>query len=304
MIIYSEGALVFKEPIKSIPMAVSAIVLLKLGVYAVSTSQGSTLQENVLKINDTVERNENENGISRSRNDVNNEKIETQIGTQREVEGQVDYSGSKDDVNCGNEESKNGVRPGVIDCENGFTVQNNPMNSMRNSKIVDGSVEEVKEERIFHVQVPVRTTNMSVDLDVRAERSLYSEDDRIKKEINDNSEEHSLKENSFTSSSFAYLLCFAVGLCDGALLVPFKLTTYENNGNNGITEVFQYLASFGISSIIVSPILFLFYIFILNKQTVPQFHFHRAFTPGLTSGVLWASANFLSVHATYYLGEY
>ena len=104
-------------------------------------------------------------------------------------------------------------------------------------------------------------------------------------------------------SSGAYFLCICVGFCDGALLVPFKLSSNGITDSDGILEVFRYLASFGISSILVSPILFFFYCLFINQRRVPCFYFRSAFLPGVSSGVLWAAANFLSVHATYYLGN-
>ena len=36
--------------------------------------------------------------------------------------------------------------------------------------------------------------------------------------------------------------------------------------------------------------------------TMPSMHVHVAALPGISSGILWATANFMSVHATYYLG--
>ena len=98
----------------------------------------------------------------------------------------------------------------------------------------------------------------------------------------------------------AYFLCFAVGFFDGTLLVPFKLS--ERNRPKSLHEVFCYLASFGISSLFVAPLMFLIYCVLVNKGKIPSFHIKAAIFPGVSSGILWASANFMSVHATYYLG--
>lgn len=111
-------------------------------------------------------------------------------------------------------------------------------------------------------------------------------------------------------AGFGYLLCFAVGFFDGSLLVPYKLSEQQQrlsgnaDGGSRLREVFQYIASFGISSLFVSPTMFAIYCLCTQRPfgTVPALHLNVALLPGISSGVLWATANFMSVHATYFLG--
>ena len=124
--------------------------------------------------------------------------------------------------------------------------------------------------------------------------------------------------SSMFHSIVGYMLCIAVGFFDGSLLVPFKLTESQSSFTTSSTNptsntqstdatllgCYQYLASFGLSSIVVSPILFAIYCVVMQRPlgTIPSLHIHVAALPGISSGILWATANFMSVHATYYLG--
>lgn len=102
--------------------------------------------------------------------------------------------------------------------------------------------------------------------------------------------------------SMGYALSLTVGFFDGSLLVPFKLT--EGGRESTLLECLQYLASFGISTLFVAPTLFALYCVCVRRPrgTVPPLHLQAAFLPGASSGALWGAANFLSVHATFFLG--
>jgi len=106
----------------------------------------------------------------------------------------------------------------------------------------------------------------------------------------------------------AYSMCILTGLCDGSLAVPFKKTIsdildYEYElGKEGLHITFSYLVSFGLSTLFVSPIIFGLYCLLLKKGRIPNLHASHAALPGILSGMLWASANLMSILATYYLG--
>ena len=110
------------------------------------------------------------------------------------------------------------------------------------------------------------------------------------------SAEGSVKAVTPPASSWAYLFCLLTGLFDGSLMVPFKFSHTE-----GLSDVLSYLASFGIGTAVATPTIFLAYFLIVLKGKIPNFYFSTALRPGVASGVLWGSANFLSVHATNYL---
>ena len=315
-------------------MAVSAILLLVIGVYAVSTSQGKLEKEKettggeedtgVVKNEDqdeSVEEEESKEGgvhgsitsewgeeekgnmiIVGSDDDYQNIQANPLWGRSYEQRNSMEYNDNENinkDKNNGNDitddnsdkndddNNNNNNFNCIIDnssnSNNNYTHDNNNNNNNNN----------------YNANNNIDNNNINNDNDNDNNNDVIDID-------HSNSNDERKKKNSqhVAETSRAYLLCVSVGLCDGALLVPFKLSTYGNTQNNGIFEVFRYLASFGISSILVSPILFFFYCFFLNKRRVPCFHFRTAFLPGVSSGVLWAAANFLSVHATYYLGAY
>jgi hypothetical protein len=84
----------------------------------------------------------------------------------------------------------------------------------------------------------------------------------IEKNENYNEKKYENNENIMKTFTYIpYLFCLYVGIFDGALLVPFKFST---KNNNDLLNVFRYLASFGIFSIIVSPVFFMIYCFINN----------------------------------------
>jgi hypothetical protein len=104
-------------------------------------------------------------------------------------------------------------------------------------------------------------------------------------------------ENSRNGHAVVYrglFFCVCNGLCDGAMMVPFKLA-----GTEELVDALRYIASFSIASVIVSPLLFAVYCIVIWR--IPDFHIDVALLPGSLSGVLWCLANFMSVHATYFL---
>lgn len=111
--------------------------------------------------------------------------------------------------------------------------------------------------------------------------------------------EMSVKAVTPPASSWAYLFCLLTGLFDGSLMVPFKFSHTRS-----LSDVLSYLASFGIGTAIATPTLFMLYYLIVLRGQFPNMYLSTALRPGIASGVLWGSANFLSVHATNYLVRY
>jgi len=98
--------------------------------------------------------------------------------------------------------------------------------------------------------------------------------------------------------------CICTGLLDGSLMVPFKLSqgqSQNKSSHSPLTNSLCYIASFGISTAFVSPVLFLLYSATVNNMKLPTLHVREALVPGVLSGMLYGSANFMSVHATYYM---
>ena len=99
--------------------------------------------------------------------------------------------------------------------------------------------------------------------------------------------------------------CLLTGLCDGAMMVPFKLSNVDT-----ISTAFDYIVSFALASSLVAPIMFCMYCIFrylygkdrLENAPIISFQAEAAFVPGVLSGALWSLANFLSCHATFYLG--
>lgn len=296
----------FQEPTRNVPMAASAIVLLIIGVYAVSTSQAKD------EINVEGE-----------------DKVGVGVGVRNAVEcGDKDvFEVSKFDVESRGENEE---------CKEGHSVFENPMLAKEISEI--DNAENLKKQKCSEGRFMTRNGSSADHISLKSMESAsptgaeLSNGGNNGNDISRDSKSHNnvdLNENKYingvengkiieteishkkihlNSAEFfqrikvsfgAYFLCFGVGLCDGTLLVPFKL---GNTTHNSILHVFRYLASFGISSIMVSPFLFLLYCVILNGRKIPSFHFNVAALPGVSSGVLWAAANFLSVHATFFLG--
>jgi multidrug transporter EmrE-like cation transporter len=101
--------------------------------------------------------------------------------------------------------------------------------------------------------------------------------------------------NLSVDSYYGFIFCLLTGLCDGAMMVPVKLSSMDD-----LDDALSYIASFAIASILIAPFLLALY-YAYNQYNFPQFHFKEAFLPGFFSGSLWCLANFMSVHSTYYL---
>lgn len=107
----------------------------------------------------------------------------------------------------------------------------------------------------------------------------------------------SSKQQQRTHLLWAILFCLLTGFCDGALNVPYKLSNSKD-----LLDTFSYLATFGIGACVLS-VLLLSGLYVCSHDKQATRHLLRVcFAPGLASGVLWAAANFMSVHATEYLG--
>jgi Transmembrane family, TMEM144 of transporters len=311
--------LVFQEPTKNVPMAVSAIILLIIGVYAVSTSQSKVeVEAEVVLVgcegSEISAEGEKEFATAvKGESDTDNNRTAQKSAT----------SDSSDNSNRTN--SSSGEGGGILDqsCTeiphysgtSLYPVHINPLanHQSKNTGGLEAGINRNTAKKV--VSGGEECQKYFKDQDSPVMDTSRSDNDHCKSfdghivgarkcSINASTGEKKSKIMIFLDhlkSSFgAYLLCFFVGFCDGTLLVPFKL---GNIGKNNILNVFRYLASFGISSIMVSPVLFLFYCLILNGRKFPCFHVRVAFIPGVSSGILWAAANFLSVHATYYLGN-
>lgn len=84
-----------------------------------------------------------------------------------------------------------------------------------------------------------------------------------------------------------------LALLNGSMMVPLRFTPKEAQGIN-------YIISFGIGCIIVTPVCAVMYF--AAKRTTPDFQFKVAFIPGIITGILWNLGNFFSIYATLYLG--
>lgn len=157
-------------------------------------------------------------------------------------------------------------------------------------------------------------------IEERNEKTLEIEKDREEVEVEDEDgvDNCSLKEESMGTTSQRNLFegimfCLLAGLCDGAMMVPFKLSKIDS-----ISTALDYIVSFALASAFVAPVMFCLYCIVkylsrdhINSNEergqyehipVISFHMHAAFIPGVLSGTLWSLANFLSCHATFYLG--
>jgi len=103
------------------------------------------------------------------------------------------------------------------------------------------------------------------------------------------------------SVPFGIFCCVMTGVCDGSLMVPFKLSTLHS-GTASVNEQMNYLASFGLSAAFLAPALFGFYTIVLRRPWPQLDHLKAATFPGVASGVIWACANLMSVTGTFLLG--
>jgi len=98
---------------------------------------------------------------------------------------------------------------------------------------------------------------------------------------------------SLKARLFGMLCAIAVGLPNGSMLVPLRLAPSDAQGIN-------YMVSFGIGVVAVTPALALVYFLI--KRELPVFHLRVALVPGLLAGFVWNLGNYCSIYATLYLG--
>ena len=317
----------FQEPTKNVPMAASAIILLVIGVYAVSTSQAKddtnfeveVVADVGVGVRVVVEVSHKEvNDVSKYNVDNRGENEECQedyIIFENPMLAK-EINGDKDINNLQKENKSDKI---IVTSDSNYLNSNHLSfeykikADIQSTDLQDGrkeaTVDPITESRCLSLNIEEIVSRDPKFHDSILSIENESENENENKNINEIEICQQNKKLSFTSAEYfnklkfsfgAYFLCFSVGLCDGTLLVPFKL---GNTNNNSILHVFRYLASFGISSIMVSPFMFLLYTLILNGRRIPSFHFQVAALPGISSGVLWASANFLSVHATFYLGK-
>ena len=322
----------FQEPTKNIPMAASAIILLVIGVYAVSTSQAKNETNVEVEIVEDVGVRVGAEVGHNQVNDVSKHDVENR-GENEECKEDytifenpmlVKENNGNKDINNLQKENKSDKM--IVSSDNNYSSNLSLKNKTKADIPSTASQVDRKEETVdpaTEAQCLSLNIEEIISRDPKFHDSILSiENESEKKNENENNNENenknkniheieiSQKNKKMNSTEYfdrmkisfgAYFLCFGVGLCDGTLLVPFKL---GNTSDKSILHVFRYLASFGISSIMVSPIMFLLYSITLNGRKIPSFHFRVAALPGISSGVLWASANFLSVHATFYLGKF
>jgi len=106
-----------------------------------------------------------------------------------------------------------------------------------------------------------------------------------------------LKEPEPQQSKFRPLIglgcALVLGCLNGSMMVPLRFTPKEASGIN-------YIVSFGIGVLAVTPVFGLLYFLIRRKR--PVFHVKVALIPGLITGLIWNIGNFCSIYATLYLG--
>jgi glucose uptake protein len=86
------------------------------------------------------------------------------------------------------------------------------------------------------------------------------------------------------------------GFVNGSSLVPIKFAPTEAQG-------IQYMISFGIGVLIITPLLNFIYFGIIRRE-IPNFHYKTWVIPTFASisGLMWNVGNFSSVFATLLLG--
>jgi len=89
------------------------------------------------------------------------------------------------------------------------------------------------------------------------------------------------------------LLALGLSIPNGTMLVPIKLAPVSVQGIN-------FIVSFGIGVICVTPIYAIIYYIILRKK--PSFKLYQLAIPGTIAGVGWNIGNWASIYATLFLG--
>ncbi|CAE8708905.1 unnamed protein product [Polarella glacialis] len=113
--------------------------------------------------------------------------------------------------------------------------------------------------------------------------------------------------NKEQSVALATGIAFAFfgGLCDGTLMVPFKLFC-KSAGTTTKSLTFKYMEAFGFGQGLCFIVMFLFQIVFWRQRNSSFNGFREAVrvcaAPGMVTGMLWAIANVGSIHATEFLG--
>jgi glucose uptake protein GlcU len=146
-----------------------------------------------------------------------------------------------------------------------------------------------------------KPNNMSAFSDLEYENlPLSFEEDGQNKSI---AKTERISSSALRNQLTAFLFCGFTGFFDGSLMTPLKLSHIDTS-----SDLFSYIACFGLGSILVSPIFFLLYYsyvhFLCPISTKQEIHLQlqMALIPGTLTGMLWAAANLLGTIATAKLG--
>ena len=261
------GSLAFREPLNNAAYAGVSIVLLMTGVYCVGTSQ--------TKLSDDID---SSNAVTKS----------GEISGQEAMAHTVNSSSNSS--SCTTQQVEYSPLPAL--------------SSLKDPQMSDDSLHEIE---ILH-----GSSNNYTDGIELLKNALSSSLTRKEKPVTDtdgdsgshHDESSASRDNrsysalSILSTSLGFGLCLMTGFFDGSLMVPFKLSSATN-----LVEIYNYLGSFGVSSLFVCPVIYILYVSTCRQgRWVSKAVIQRTFFPGVASGILWSCANFMSVHATYYLG--
>jgi hypothetical protein len=112
--------------------------------------------------------------------------------------------------------------------------------------------------------------------------------------IDDDDKDHPKSSPSLRNSLLGVTCALVLGLMNGSMMVPLRFTPKDATGIN-------YMASFGIGVLVVTPVCALVY-FLLVARRFPPLQLRVALIPGLITGLIWNVGNFCTVYATLYLG--
>lgn len=240
------GVLLFSESITNYLYSSISIVLLAFGVYCVSTSQTNnteSIKENIhapVAVVDDITHMDHESDLSSDR---------TSVATSEHgvYEMTTTFSALLPSANS----SVKSISMSVASSNKELSIQ-----SLENEQFHRHHSSE--QNQLAHDDDDdddndVTTIRFDNDIPTRMDDA-----DEHKEEIRQG---HTPVGLSTLQSWEGYLITFMTGFCDGTLMVPFKLTKAKT-----LDESFCYLASFGISSIIICPMLFLLYIVFIKKE--------------------------------------
>lgn len=272
------GSLKYKERASNLPLSIAAIVLLVVGVYSVSTSQSVVEEDNIsaMSVSGVVEG--GEEGV----------RMEVDVGLEMGM--RVASSDRK------NDEIGHSLLPTHDEDEDEDMNKKKGGRDKQSITIEGGDVDKADDTTTIILN-PVTSEKLTVDTNLSSS-DHHSLQDMHTQTLNSESSPRLGLHSQLFSTILPYLFCFSVGFCDGSLMVPFKETHAVT-----LEDSLRYLACFGLSSVVVSPIYFIIYLLVFRgRDGIPLLHVKVSFLPGTLSGVLWATANLMSVHATYYLG--